>query len=518
VAETRGLGTYLAIQGVAAAGSFLLPDPVGAALRLAVAAAGIGTLVAAVLLRRPRRPAGWWLIALSACLTYAAALAIVVKYGPGGGQLLASLSKLAVVVVALLSLAVGLAVLGWRSPGGRWDALDTAIAATGAFLLTWVFYIDPNLARSASNFATVVAFAVPACSLLVFGMAVKLAFCGALSTWSGRILLLATAAGLGTAVSVVGPIGAPAVPISLPIRATWLAQAILFGAAGLAPGFTSVFGQERRPPAMELPLERLALFVLLALVAPLNVAIGYKQAGTPGPALAAIIVPPATGTVILLILVTRLALVARVARRRAEELAERSASLATALARQDELQGELAYRALHDPLTGLANRDALAERIESARDSSGGTEKVTSRGQALIMVDLDGFKGVNDTLGHSAGDQVLIDVSRRLTNVLRDVAVVARLGGDEFAALLENTPGDRARSAAEATREALRAPYAVDGREIVLSASVGLLVIEPGAPPTRFADGLRETDRALYAAKAAGGNRVIETGAGLAAG
>jgi diguanylate cyclase (GGDEF)-like protein len=92
--------------------------------------------------------------------------------------------------------------------------------------------------------------------------------------------------------------------------------------------------------------------------------------------------------------------------------------------------------------------------------------------------------------------------------------VVARLGGDEFAVLMDNTPKDRARSAAEATREALRAPYEVDGGEVVLSASIGLLVMEPGTQQVRYADGLRETDRALYAAKATGGDRVVETSAG----
>jgi diguanylate cyclase (GGDEF)-like protein len=296
-----------------------------------------------------------------------------------------------------------------------------------------------------------------------------------------------------------------------------LAQAIFFGAAGLAPGFAGLVADARRPPRIDLPVGRLVVFVLLALIAPLNVAIGFKQAGTPGPALAAIVVPPVCGTLILLILVTRLALVAQVARRRAEELGERSASLAAAIARQEELQGELAYRALHDPLTGLANRDALAERIEAVRDRAGDTKDGSSPGEALIMVDLDGFKGVNDTLGHPAGDQVLVDVSRRLTSVLPDAAVVARLGGDEFAVLMENTSGDLARRTAEAMRAALRTPYAVDGSEVALSASVGLLVVEPGGQPVRYVDGLRETDRALYAAKAAGGDRVIETGPGTAA-
>lgn len=508
------LGTYLAVQAAAAAGSFLLPDPVDAALRLSVAAVGVGLLVVAVLVRRPRRRTGWWLVALCGCLTYATALAIVASDGARSGLEVRSLAKLLLVVVAELALAAGLAVLGWRTGEGRWDILDTWITSTAAFLLLWVFYIDPHLARSASHFATVVAVAVPASALMVFGMAVKLAFSGIASTWAGRLLLLATAAGLCTALLVVGAIGAPAVPITAAVRASWLAEAIFFGASGLAPGFTQVVGKPRPPAAMELPFGRLVLFVLLALVAPVNVALGFKQAGTPGPVVAAIVVPPLCGTIILLILVTRLALVAKVARSRAAELAERSASLAAALARQDELQGELAYRALHDPLTGLANRDALAEQIEAARERRGRTIDVPSRGQALIMIDLDGFKEVNDTLGHAAGDSVLVEVADRLRSGLPAAAVVARMGGDEFAVLLDNTTGDAARRTAEGMREALGAPYPIDGRQVELTASIGLLVIEPGARPARYSEGLRETDRAMYAAKAAGGNRVIEVAGG----
>ncbi len=206
---TGKLGTYIAAQGLVAAGSFLLPDPAGAVVRLSVGAAGIGVLVGAILVRRPRRQAGWWLIALSGSLTYGEALVIAATYGLGAGERLDTVPRLVLAISALLGLAAGLALLGWRSPGsGRWDTLDSAIVATGAFLLAWVLYIDPALVRSASSFATVVAILVPAGSLFVFAVAVKLAFGGALLTWSGRMLLLATVAGLciaGSSFSLLAP-------------------------------------------------------------------------------------------------------------------------------------------------------------------------------------------------------------------------------------------------------------------------------------------------------------------------
>ena len=106
------------------------------------------------------------------------------------------------------------------------------------------------------------------------------------------------------------------------------------------------------------------------------------------------LVPPICATLILLLLVIRLALIARVAEARAEELAHQSATLARALAEQDALQRTLAYRALHDPLTGVANRYVLTDRMDHLSGKP-------CRGQALMMLDLDGFKDINDTHGAS---------------------------------------------------------------------------------------------------------------------
>src|SRR5207248_10379376 len=114
------------------------------------------------------------------------------------------------------------------------------------------------------------------------------------------------------------------------------------------------------------------------------------------------------------LLVLRLGLLLRTVNSRAEALRQ-------ALAVQEELQAQLTHRALHDPLTGLGNRALLAERLGGAVDSP----------FALMMLDLDGFKDINDTLGHPAGDELLVEVARRLRAVVPDETVV-RLGGDEF--------------------------------------------------------------------------------------
>ena len=118
-------------------------------------------------------------------------------------------------------------------------------------------------------------------------------------------------------------------------------------------------------------------------------------------------------------------------------------------------------------------------------------------------------------MGHSVGDQVLVDVAHRLVNALPQEAVSVRLGGDEFGVLLEDTPGDEARRVAVAVVEALRSPFHVAGREVFFSASVGLVVTDVGARPPGASDGLRDADQALYSAKSAGGNRVMEFHPGL---
>jgi diguanylate cyclase (GGDEF)-like protein len=177
---------------------------------------------------------------------------------------------------------------------------------------------------------------------------------------------------------------------------------------------------------------------------------------------------------------------------------------------QEELQTQLTHRALHDPLTGLGNRALLAERL---------SEAVGTR-FSLMMLDLDGFKDINDTLGHPAGDELLVEVARRLRTAVPEVAVerlgdsaVVRLGGDEFAILLAGADRATADPVAQAVLDAIRAPYLVAGRQLYLTTSIGVLV--PDGRRRTPGDALRDTDVALYAAKAAGKNQVVVFDAAL---
>ena len=163
-----------------------------------------------------------------------------------------------------------------------------------------------------------------------------------------------------------------------------------------------------------------------------------------------------------------------------------------------ELERQLTHQAFSDSLTGLANRALFRNRVEHAID-----ERATEPGQvAVLFLDLDGFKGVNDAQGHAVGDTLLGLVADRLRNCVSAGDTVARLGGDEFAILVVAPNAEQvAISVADRVRRVLSQPFALDGREVALAASVGIAVTEEGTETAEQI--LRNADLAMYRAKAA---------------
>ncbi len=161
-----------------------------------------------------------------------------------------------------------------------------------------------------------------------------------------------------------------------------------------------------------------------------------------------------------------------------------------------QLEEQLAHQAFHDPLTNLANRVLFKDRVEHAlQRAAGGTAS-----PAVLFIDLDNFKAVNDSLGHSAGDWLLIEVAARLTGCLRPADTVARLGGDEFAVLLDDEVA-RPMTVADTILSAFTQPFSVQGTDILVTMSIGIATMLPhqGAD-----DVLRNADLALYRAKGEG--------------
>jgi diguanylate cyclase (GGDEF)-like protein len=169
------------------------------------------------------------------------------------------------------------------------------------------------------------------------------------------------------------------------------------------------------------------------------------------------------------------------------------------------LEEQLTHQALHDALTGLPNRALFVDRLKQALSRA---ERQSTK-VAVLFMDLDNFKVINDSLGHEAGDELLVGVSKRLLRCLRPEDTAARLGGDEFVVLLEDlVDTGEAMRVAERIMSGLRAPFALGGRQTFVSASVGIGLSDSGKDQP--AELLRDADAAMYKAKQDGGLQVFE--------
>lgn len=176
---------------------------------------------------------------------------------------------------------------------------------------------------------------------------------------------------------------------------------------------------------------------------------------------------------------------------------------------RDAALAQMSLLALTDPLTQLANRRLLLQHLEKLIS---GNIRHKDHG-ALLLIDLDGFKAVNDQHGHEAGDAVLVEVAKRLQSMVRSEDVVGRLGGDEFIVLLHRLGGDeriahdKASRVAEILIRTISTPILFNGKTLQVGASIGVRLLgnEVQDPDTA----IRESDRAMYRAKDAGGDRTV---------
>lgn len=180
------------------------------------------------------------------------------------------------------------------------------------------------------------------------------------------------------------------------------------------------------------------------------------------------------------------------------DLLDRVANLAAIAIDRDRLQKTLEHRALHDPLTGLPNRPAVIDHIEALLRRSGDAAAAL----AVMFIDLDRFKVINDSLGHTAGDRLLEQVAERFRGVVRPGDVVGRFGGDEFVVVCDGVDDEASRRLADRLRSSLATPIHIDGNEVVVTASIGI---------ARHAEGwvaadslIRDADVAMYRAKSRG--------------
>jgi diguanylate cyclase (GGDEF)-like protein len=466
---------------------------------------------------------GWALI-LAARLVWACAGTYWSYYDLHNGVSTYPSSAVWIFLAQYPMLAIGLAQLSRRRGNRSWGGVvDLAILLGGAAMLTWTFVVQPFVHRPGlSGLELGTAFAFVVLDLLVAAAWLRLlprsrSTSPAMLLLSvGTFSLLAADCVYFAGIVLGGPTNFnPGTVADL----AWQSWAVVTGAAALHPSAARPPATEEMAPRQGLSRLRLAVFAALALSLPGVALAGASISGDEGrrgfgrvmsqygPWPAGYLVPTLGAAIVSVLLVVRLGLVAKVSGRRSALLDETAAALrakATALEQalreQQALQQELHRRATSDALTGLANRALLTERLDQLSEPGSDTSPVS-----LLLLDLDGFKEVNDTLGHPVGDEVLIEVAHRLRLALPDVNLLARLGGDEFAVLCRPADETLALLVAEAVLASIRPVFEVAGRELHLTGSVGLLRV---TDQTGAGDILRDVDLALYAAKESGKNQV----------
>ncbi|MFI5493655.1 putative bifunctional diguanylate cyclase/phosphodiesterase [Actinoplanes sp. NPDC051859] len=440
----------------------------GAFLYDGLSLAGAVAVVVGIRRHRPPHPAGWWVFAVSMLLRGAGDVAydidrFVLHQDPFPSVAdIFYLSSGPPLIIGVVMLARGRLL---RDLAGR---LDAAIIATGLGLVWWVFVIGP-VAEDASVplLERLIGAAYPALDLLLLAVVARLMTRGGRPTTSLLLINVGTGVMLVSDVTFqLGSVLAWSTRVEDVISTGWMLGSVCYGAAAL---HRSAGAADPLPRAIDQRLGRGRLILLAACTLLVPALLFIEGASGPGeiswPAIG-------VGAVLLFLLV----------------LARMSGFVGQVQRQADQLE-ELALR---DALTGLPNRRVFEQRLTAA---------VAAGAPQVAVLDLNGFKDVNDRLGHAVGDRLLAVVAGRLLGALRDEDLVARMGGDEFAVVVPAGSPAVMDQIVGRIGAALRKPITLDGQDLLVGASIGT------ADSADTADGyevLRRADVAMYAAKQAG--------------
>ena len=483
-----GLGLYVALYAVVRLAGW--PEP-GAylALRALFLPPGLAGVVLAVRAARasgsdPATTRAWWLLA-AAFLALLAGNAIYLARVPADAVWL-------LYYPLLLAAVLSFPRAGGSSAERLHFRIDAASVLCGGAMAIWYFLLQP--AHAALGRSAFLSFAYPLGDLVLL-LGIALLALRRVDERHRPVFLLLT---IGLLVEFAGDVlyGTMTLVGEAPdTAATDLAYMLGWLLRGAAAHTHRLRAAGPQPAPRPLEVRAVAGPSLLPLG---FVALGYATL------VSALARGAGTGTLAVLVggaaLLTALALVsqavtAREGLRLHVELAARH--------ERKQLEEQLIHSALHDPLTGLANRALFADRLRHAQQLSA---RQHSR-FAVAVLDLDDFKAVNDGFGHATGDEVLVEAARRMRGAVRESDTAARLGGDEFAVLLEAIEGeDDLRTAAAAILAAIAAPFTVGERPLRLAASLGCAA---SAADLTEDEVLRQADLALYHAKESGKGRSV---------
>lgn len=350
-----------------------------------------------------------------------------------------------------------------RLRGGVLDALAMTIAAAAA---AWQFLIEPTLGLGYPVLETVVPVLYPVGDVVLLAGILFVALSPGARTAPTRLLLGAVLLYLAI------DIGYNALPYVLDYSVVErIGPLILLGNAGLVAACLHPRRAELTTPSDATASLHPARVLFLGLALMTAPTLTLMHAGFGRAEIAALLATTLCAAFVL-------------------------ARFTIAVREQEHAQARMAYQAQHDPLTGLANRAVLGERLDRVLSAPGAPV-------AVLYLDLDGFKEINDRYGHEAGDMVLTTVADRLSGVVRDTDVVARLGGDEFVLLCPGLPAGEATQLAGRVLRDMALPVAFRGTDLVVGASVGITA-HRGTGPQSTAGLLRQADAAMYEAKRGG--------------
>ncbi len=377
-------------------------------------------------------------------------------------------------------MAIGLAGLVRRArpDGDRLALIDAAIVLVPTTVAVWIYLIAPYAqAGGSSVLEQAVAGSYPLGDLLCLAVLIRL-LAGATGSWR-QIPPALLALAIGIVAMFVADIGFVLSQLhgnyesGSVLDALYLVPYIASAACALDPSVRRI-GEAQASVDPSLSRTRLAFLAIAALVTPAFLMAEWSEARLPN-------VP-------LVIAATALSFILVIAR---------MSSLVDAL---EESRAQLAYDATHDHLTGLANRSLFARHLDRGigLETSG----------ALLFIDLDKFKAVNDQLGHRAGDELLVNVGEAIRRAVREHDVVSRLAGDEFAVLMPGATEATARVTADRLLSTLRIGCSPDG-SVGVTASIGVVTWDADTFPLTSEALLVAADHAMYAAKAADGDSFV---------
>jgi diguanylate cyclase (GGDEF)-like protein len=445
-----------------------------------IGASAVAVALLGVRLHRPDRVAPWVAIALGQALFVAGDLAWNYFEIVGEDPFPSIADALYLAGYPFIAFGLFLLIRRRLAGGDRGGLIDAAILTTAVSILSWTFLMQPQVATSDIDpLSLAISLAYPIMDVLLVGFAMGLLTTPGARTLSFRLLaasfVLLVVADIVYALQTLDGTYVSGGTID----GVYLVSYLLFGASVLHPSMRRL--TDPRPVVVTwLGPVRLASLAVAMITGPILVTLGPNSDGS------LVVVTVGTATLSLLVLIRLAGLVG---------LLERD------VAARRVLEARLTYQAYHDPLTELANRRRFVEATTAALAA-----RKAPGSLAVLFLDLDDFKTVNDGFGHAAGDELLAAVADRIRSGVRETDVAARLGGDEFGVLLTGVPdASYAIETAERLLATFDAPIEVAGQTTTAGASIGIALDTAGT--IAVDDLLGQADIAMYRAKAQGKGR-----------